>query len=85
MIRFFFLDVLPPGQIQMGFREKTNIPLKLAEAYFPSVLQGIKDEFAEKAAKRAERVKNRIAELQKKKKELAKPSTKTPAKKAAKK
>lgn len=72
MIRFFFLDVVPPAIIYNGFGESTDLSLALAKDYFPSVLEEIMDAQEEKATKRAARVEERINELKAKKKELAK-------------
>jgi ParB family transcriptional regulator, chromosome partitioning protein len=72
MTRFFFLSVLPPSMIASGFKsdDHTALSIKIAEEYFPSVLEEAVNAQKEKAEKREKNAAKKIAELQQKKKEL---------------
>lgn len=52
MIRFFFCDTLPPVAIYSGYTTDALVALKIADRYFPSVLNEIKDKHNAVAAKR---------------------------------
>ena len=75
MIRFFFLDVLPPNVIYSQLTDDALLSIKVAGEYFPSVLADIKTACSDKATRREEKVNKRIAELNAKKKELQKKTT----------
>ena len=71
MTRFFFLDILPPTVIYNIENSDLQISMKIAQAYFPSVLKDLQDTQEAISTKRIARVNERIAALAKKKKELA--------------
>lgn len=77
MLRFFFLDVLPPFRIDGSFKNnhKASIALMLAESYWPGPCKSICDKQQEVADRRAKRVKDRIAVLQDELKALKSPAT----------
>lgn len=72
MLRFFFLDKLPPSPTTLykGHTDDSTFCMQVAKAYFPSVVEDIEAKHAEKIEKRVKRVAARIAELKKQKKEL---------------
>lgn len=79
MLRFFYLSVIPPAPTSLhnGFNDAALLSLKLADAFFPSVIDEIRKNQGTIAAKRAGRVTDRLLELQEKKKELKKAVKKT--------
>jgi len=79
MIRFYMLDILPPAELNYGFSNNADVLacMKIAGAYFPSVLSDIMEKQNEITAKRTEKINKRIAELKAQKKELVAKPTKT--------
>jgi ParB family chromosome partitioning protein len=70
MIRFFFLDTLPPVALYSGYNEEALVSLNIARYYFPSVLQEIENDQAEISTRRIAKVNDKIAELKKQLEEL---------------
>jgi ParB family chromosome partitioning protein len=84
MIRFFFLDVLPPNALYSGYNDQALVSLKIARYYFPSVLQEVEDDQAEISSRRIAKVNAKIVELKKQLKDLEPPKPKAADKKSKK-
>ena len=63
MIRFFFLDTLPPVVLYNGYNEEALVSLNIARQYFPSVLKEVEDDQEEISSRRIAKVNAKIAEL----------------------
>lgn len=72
MIRFFYLSEIPPAptSLQNGFNDMATLSLRIADEFFPSVIDDIRKKQAEVAEKRFKKSATRIQELQLKKKEI---------------
>ncbi len=66
MLRFFYLDILPPKHLFSVYTHEALVSLKIARDYFPSVLKNIEAAQEEISSKRIAKVNTKIAELQKK-------------------
>jgi ParB family chromosome partitioning protein len=70
--RFFFLSELPNTNLYSGLTDDAKLCVKVAEDYFPTVVEEIKTKQNEAIEKRIKRVNDRIAKLQQQLKELKK-------------